>query len=172
VTFKTRLQAPLAAVVAAAAALAATLPTKAAIAGGTTTRAALAYLAAASLTAAEVIVVDRIAAVRASDSMPVVERYIRAAGVISREDLGDDREEVEQPALRQGGSDRPAPLPFAQLVVIDMGVRYIGVHRCTMRLQGDDRVAGRAAAQALKRQRDLESAELHTLQIYGLGNDR
>lgn len=96
-------------------------------AGGATARRAAAGAVVAErrvtpLATRSLLVADQSAAVTAGDADPLRQRDVGALGVVRRQRLRDDREEVEQAAVAKRRTDRRVPLAFAKLLVPDMGM--------------------------------------------------
>ena len=70
------------------------------LARGTQLPAVVAQLAAAPLAAVRVVMVYRGTAVAATDAAPIVQLDEGATAGVGMEDLGDQQEEVQYPALR------------------------------------------------------------------------
>jgi len=72
--------------------------------------------------------------------MPIRQGHIRAIRVVRGQDAADQREEVREPACLQRCPYGGATIPFADLLVADMGMRYCFVRSCWMGIDGHHKV--------------------------------
>jgi hypothetical protein len=95
-----------------------------------------AQIALAPFAAGPVVFVGDTAAVGAGSAAPAVERDVGALRVVGGERLGDDREEVQEPARGERRADRSERFPLAEPLVVNVGMgdarigpRGVGVER-------------------------------------------
>jgi hypothetical protein len=108
-----------------------------AVASRTADRALATQRGVTPLTPAVVVAGHSPATVPAVHSVPGVEGYVGAFGVVRLEDLTDEGKEVQEAALGQCRLDRRRPVPFAESLGADVGMRDIAVSLRGAGLGGD-----------------------------------
>ncbi len=114
--------------------------------------------------------VHRVAAVDAGDSVPAIERHVRARIVVGPEDLPHERKEVQQPPFQQGGLDGRHAVSFAQQILADVGVRDLVIVTRSVGLQGPG-VIGMRLADPLPAELDLKRSQIQVLQADRVGGN-
>jgi hypothetical protein len=109
---------------------------------GAVADAVVAEIAAAAFAAPAIVVADVAAAVVALGTLPLVERYVRAARVVMLQDTANETEGVRQPALLQRPADRHRGIAGAKGAVLDVRVSDALVGGGRMGIESDDVEAG------------------------------
>ena len=126
----------------------------------------------ATLATSSCLIVDQIAAIGAGDADPLGQRYVGTLGVVRGERLGDDREEVEEPAVAKRCADRGVAVAFTKLFVADVGMDDRVVMRRGAGRQGANEVRERGGGAATPCEFDFKRSQLDFLQNDRLGDDR
>ena len=146
---------------------------KEAVAAGATDVAVAADVRAAPLAGPPFNVTDGRTAVGAFDSVPVRERHVGAIGVVGAQQVGDDREEVEQTPLLQRLTDRLATVAFANGFVLDVWMSDDLIGRSRIGFQRDHPIVmGMALSQITPIQADLKAPEVDVIKFNRVGGHR
>ena len=135
------------------------------VAFGAPGHAIVADIAFTSFARAPIILMHQSAAIAAVGTMPVFKPDVGATGVVGTEDLSNEQEEIEQSPLGECCADSCSALAFTELSGLDMGMRYIGVGRGRVRIEGRNLV-GLVFVQAAQIEDDLEASEFDPFQSH------
>lgn len=135
-----------------------------------TARALVASCASTAVAGADVIAVDRVAAVRAIASGPLFESDIGAAGVVRVQNLSHEQEEVTQPSLLQRRTDCGLAISFTQRLALDVRMRDIVVTRGGVGFESDDFIRS-LLIEPVPMQHDLKRPQADVFQRDRIGHD-
>ena len=110
------------------------------------------------------------AAIFAGRSVPVVELHIGSARRVGIEQPAHHHKKIIQSAGVESRANGFASVPFAQIFVADMRVRYALVARGGPRIESHN-VIRAARTAGIQLQADLESSKVHTVELDRLGRD-
>lgn len=77
-------------------------------------------------------------AVGASGTMPVFQHYVGTTWVVRLQDVMNQREEVVEPTLLKGTSNRVTPVTLTKRFLLHVRVRYAVIYGCRIGVQSDD----------------------------------
>lgn len=119
-----------------------------------------------------VVLVHRIAALLAHRAMPGVGFDISTAPAVGVQYLGDQREEVVEPAISQGAGNCHTTIAFAEALVLDMRVRNALVAGSRVRIESHHAIGLSGTTDLRPVQTDFKASEIDLLQDDRVGRDR
>jgi hypothetical protein len=121
---------------------------------------------------ADVVLLAReTAAIVTGNTLPVLDRNIRRAGVVSPEHLPNENEEVEEASLLQRLANGQMTSPFAESFVVNMGMGDFLIGVSGMRVLGHNAVRP-VIAEPVPIEHNTEGTQFQSFQIDRLGRDR
>lgn len=140
------------------------------VALGATEGTVVAGRATAAIAGAEVVLVDRVAAIGTTASRPLVKPDVGAARVVGLQDLGHEQEEVAEPALLQRRANRGLAVPFAQRLALDMRMRNVVMTVRHVRFKRNDVIHPRLI-ELIPMQHNSERAKVSVFQSDRIGHE-
>ncbi len=119
-----------------------------------------------------VVLVHRIAAFLARRAIPAIDFDISTAPAVGVQYLGDQREEVVEPAVSQGAGNRRTAIAFAEAFVLNVRVRDALIAGSRPRIEGYHTIGLLAATDLCPVQTDFKASEIDLLQDDRVGRDR
>ena len=118
-----------------------------------------------------VLLVHRIAAFLAHRAIPTVDFDISTTPAVGVQYLGDQREEVIEPAVSQRTGNRRTTIAFAETFLLHVWVCDALIAGSWPRIEGHDAIELFGRTDFLPRQSDIKASEVDVLQDNRIGRD-